>query len=429
MKILYLDCGMGASGDMLTASLAALFPSPEEVEKILNGIGVPRTVYSVGSAVKCGIAGTSVSVLVDGEEESAGAPDHGHGHDHDHDHDHDHEHAHTHDHAHAHAGLADVGHIVSSHLSLPEKVRRDVLTVYGLLAEAESRVHGVPVDSIHFHEVGTLDAVADVAAFCLLLEKLSPDEVVVSPLCTGFGTVKCAHGILPVPAPATAELLKGLPAYAGEIGGELLTPTGAALIRRFATRFGPCPPMKTSGVGYGMGKKDFPAANCVRAFFGEAVTPDAPADGDLPKAVELACNVDDMTAEEIAFAAARLFEGGALDVYTLPAGMKKSRPGTRIVALCSPENADALARLFFAHTSTLGLCRREVFRYVMDRKTEPVDTPEGTVRLKKAEGFGASKEKYEYEDLASLAKARGTGLKEAAAYADGFRKKERPGKR
>ena len=202
-----------------------------------------------------------------------------------------------------------------------------MLAVYNLIAEAESHAHNAPVTEIHFHEVGTMDAVADVTAVCLLMDRLAPEKVVVSPIHVGSGHVHCAHGILPVPAPATAYILRDVPVYGGGVKSELCTPTGAALLRHFATDFGEMPVMKVRAVGYGMGKKDFTAANCVRAMLGDAE--------EQPDVVcKLSCNVDDMTAEAVGFAMERLFEAGALEVYTVSVGMKKSRPGTMICALC-----------------------------------------------------------------------------------------------
>lgn len=306
--------------------------------------------------------------------------------------------------------MQDIEHIVS-HLSLPEAVRRDVLAVYGLIAEAESHAHGKPVTEIHFHEVGTLDAVADVTAVCLLLHRLSPEEIVVSPVHVGAGQVECAHGILPVPAPATAYILRDVPIYGGEIRGELCTPTGAALLKHFATRFGEMPVMRTSAIGYGMGKKDFPAANCVRALLGETAD-------RTDVVLELSCNVDDMTAEEIGFAAERLFEGGAHEVYTVPIMMKKSRPGTLIRVMCKERDKEAMLSLLFRHTTTIGVRETVTHRYVLDRRVETVQTPYGEVRRKDSTGYGVSRSKYEYEDLARIARERGCSLAEARKLAD-----------
>ena len=414
MKTLYLDCGMGAAGDMLTAALLELLPDPDGFVAKLNALGIPGVRFQKEPAVKCGITGTHMSVTVHGLEE--GEEPHGHHHEHHH-HDHDHEHHdehHHHEHGHHHhSGLHDIGHIVRDHLSLPDKVREDVMAVYDLIAQAESHVHGVPVTEIHFHEVGTMDAVADVTAMCLLMNELAPDEVVASPIHVGSGQVKCAHGILPVPAPATAHILKDVPIYGGEIQGELCTPTGAALLKHFAARFGDMPVMKTQAIGYGMGKKDFPRANCVRAMLGET-------EDRTDTVLELSCNVDDMTAEAVGFAMDRLFEGGALEVYTVPIGMKKSRPGTLIRVMCTERDREKILSLLFRHTATIGVRESVMRRYVLDRSIETVQTPYGEVRRKAASGYGVSRAKYEYDDLARIARERNISLGEAKALLEGL---------
>ena len=404
MKTLYLDCGMGAAGDMLTAALLELLPDPDAFLKKLNTLGIPGVSVCREAVTKCGILGTHIRVLVNGEEEeSADVHDHGHPHEHDHMHSHDHEHDHTH--PHHHSGMHEIMHIVGN-LPLSEKVRADVTAVYGLIAEAESHAHGVPVSEIHFHEVGTMDAIADVTAVCMLMEELAPDEVVVSPVHVGSGQVRCAHGILPVPAPATAYILRDAPVYGGSIKGELCTPTGAALLKHFASRFGNMPMMKISSIGYGMGKKDFEAANCVRAMLGEL-------EDRSDVVLELSCNVDDMTAEAVGFAMDRLFEGGALEVYTLPIGMKKSRPGTLIRVMCREKDRDAIVALLFRHTTTIGVRESVTRRFVLDRQVSTVSTPYGDVRYKKSTGYGVTRCKYEYDDLARIAKERNLTLEEA----------------
>lgn len=427
MKILYLDCGMGAAGDMLAGALLELLPDPDAFVQELNALGIPGVAFRRETAEKCGIRGTHLSVTVHGEEEESidCGPGHAHMHDHDHAHEHDHDHAHEHDHDHAHAhshshahghhhhsSLHDIEHIVCGHLPIPERVKQQVMAVYRLIAEAESHAHGVPVTEIHFHEVGTLDAVADITAVCLLMDRLSPDEVVASPVHVGSGQVKCAHGILPVPAPATAYILRDVPIYGGSIRGELCTPTGAALLRYFVTRFGDMPPMRTQAIGYGMGKKDFAAANCVRAMLGE----DAGQGGDW--VWMLACNVDDMTAEAVGFAMERLFDCGALDVYTVPIGMKKSRPGTMLCVLCRPEAKDAVLDCLFRYTTTIGVRELALQRHVLDRRVTTLDTPYGPVRRKEVRGRGAERYKYEYEDLARIAREKGVSLAEAAGLID-----------
>lgn len=264
MKTLYLNCGVGAAGDMLTAALLELMPDKAGAIAELNAIGIPNVVYGYETVTRCGIRGTHMSVKVNGVEESEAMHDHHHDHEHHHDHGHG-----EHHHHHHHTGLHGIEHIVRDHLNLPETVKEDVLAVYGMIAEAESHAHGVPVTEIHFHEVGTMDALADVSAVCLLLHKLAPEQIVASPVCMGSGQVRCAHGILPVPTPATAYLLQGIPAYSGDIKTELCTPTGAALLKRFVSRFGGMPVITTQAIGYGMGTKEFDAANCICAFWGE----------------------------------------------------------------------------------------------------------------------------------------------------------------
>ena len=293
-------------------------------------------------------------------------------------------------------------------MPLPQKVRDDVMAVYGLIAEAESHAHGMPVTEIHFHEVGTMDAIADITMVCLLMDKLSPDEVVVSPVHVGSGQVRCAHGILPVPAPATAHILKDVPIYGGNVTGELCTPTGAALLKHFAIRFGSMPVMRTQGIGYGMGRKDFEAANCVRAILGET-------ESGTDSVLELSCNVDDMSAEQAGFAMERLFGGGALDVYTVPTGMKKSRPGLLIRVLCRERDKEKMLGLIFRHTTTIGVREAKMQRYVLDRKMTAVETPYGTVRRKESAGYGVKRTKYEYEDIAAIAREKGISLEEVAA--------------
>lgn len=298
MKILYLDCGMGAAGDMLSAALLELLPDPDAFVAQVNALGLPGVHVSRERAVKCGITGTRLSVTVHGQEEHS--CDH---HGHDHEHHHEHEHHHDHEHHHHHSGMDGIGHIVQDHLDLPARVKDQVMAVYSLIAQAESQVHGVPVDEVHFHEVGALDAVADITMACMLMDALAPGQVVCSPVRVGTGQVRCAHGLLPVPAPAAALLLQGVPIYGGDIQGELCTPTGAALLKHFVTRFGDMPVMRPCAVGYGCGQKDFPAANCLRAMLGEA-------EDGRDSVVELSCNVDDMTGEELGFAMERLLEGG-----------------------------------------------------------------------------------------------------------------------
>ena len=379
MRTIYLDCGMGAAGDMLTAALLELMPNQDAFVEELNGLGIPGTRFTAEKCEKCGILGTHMKVTVHDKEEDG--------------------------HHHHHGCLADIRGIVSG-LPLPTTVKLDILAVYEEIAQAESHVHGVPVEHIHFHEVGTMDAIADVTAVCLLLHRLAPDKIIVSPVHVGSGQVRCAHGILPVPAPATAYLLRGIPIYGGSIDGELCTPTGAALLKHFATEFGQMPVMKVQAIGYGMGKKDFPRANCVRALLGETEAP-------IDAIVELRCNVDDMTGEAIGFALEQLLGSGALDAFTVPVGMKKSRPGVLITVLCREEKKEAMVHLLLKHTTTLGVREFPCRRYALSRTMEVVNTPFGPVRKKVSSGYGVRREKLEYDDLAKIAKEQNISLAEA----------------
>ena len=237
------------------------------------------------------------------------------------------------------------------------------------------------------------------------MDRLAPDQILASPVHVGSGTVRCAHGILPVPAPATAHILKGVPIYGGAIQGELCTPTGAALLKHYVNRFGDMPILTPEAVGYGMGRKDFPRANCLRAILGTA-------EASSETVLALSCNVDDMTPEQLGFALETALEAGALDAYTVPIGMKKSRPGTLFTLLCREEDGDAMTRLLFRHTTTLGVRRQVLGRSTLDRRITTVDTPLGPVRRKESFGFGVTRQKYEYEDLARLAREQHCSISE-----------------
>ena len=395
MRILYLDCSMGAAGDMLMAALYELLDDKQTFLDTMRGLGLPGIEISAEPAVKCGITGTHMKVLVHGSEEQDALHDHLHEHAHEHSHDHEHHH---------HTDLHEIEHLLS-HLDLPQTVQDDALAVYRRIAEAESKVHGTTVDQIHFHEVGTLDALADVVGVCLLMHLLAPEKVYASSVHVGCGQVKCAHGILPVPAPATALLLSGVPIYGGAIQGELCTPTGAALLTHFVTKFGELPAMQLLKSGYGMGTKDFPAANCVRAMLGEQ---DAPAEEIL----ELSCNLDDCTGEAIGFAMERLLDVGALDVYWTSVGMKKNRPGILLTCMCRPLDREKMVELLFRHTTTLGVRESAFRRYTLSRESKTIQTPDGDIRVKVSTGYGVAREKPEFDDLAKIARETGKSLSE-----------------
>ena len=428
MKTLYFDCGMGAAGDMLSAALLELFDDKQAVLDELNALGIPGVEFKAEVSTKCGINGTHLSVTVSGEEEESAdvhdhehhdhvhAHEHSHEHEHEHHHEHEHEHTHDHDHDHEHghhhhhSSMADIEHIIG-HLQLEDAVRADVIAVYKRIAEAESHAHGMPVSEIHFHEVGTMDAVADITAACLLIRKLAPEKIVASPVHVGAGKVRCAHGVLPVPAPATAHILRDVPIYGGRIQGELCTPTGAALLKHFAAAFGDMPVMRVQRVGYGMGKKDFEVANCVRAMLGET--------GDGADSVyELNCNIDDMTAETIGFAVEKIREAGAVEVFTTAVMMKKNRPGTLLTVLCREAQKETVVQAIFKHTATIGIRETLCRRYVLARTEETVETALGPVRRKMSSGYGVQRAKFEHDDLAAFAEKNGLSLTEVMEKID-----------
>ena len=393
---------MGAAGDMLLASLAELTGDVKACEEKLNSLGIPDVTYDFEKSVKCGIEGTHAHVAVHGVEEDEHMHEHHHEehhHEHvheEHTHSHEHEHGHEHDHHHHHhTHMSDIENIING-LNVSDKVKGDALAVYGLIAEAESKAHGKPITDIHFHEVGTMDAVADIVGVCVLLEQIGADKIVVSPLATGFGQVRCAHGILPVPAPATASIIEGIPTYSGDVEGELLTPTGAALLKHFADCFGTRPVMAIEKTGYGMGRKDFAKANMLRTFIGEA-------DNESDKVVEMKFNVDDMTGEEIGYATGVLMDNGALDVFTTSVYMKKNRPGILFTVLVKLEDKEKFAKIIFENTTTIGIRFNEMERFKLARREEKVMTKYGEVSFKVSEGFGVTKTKPEYDDVKGIA--------------------------
>ena len=403
MRTLYIECKMGAAGDMLMASLYELLEDKQGFLDTMNGLGLPGVRLEAQKSSSCGIAGTYMKVTVHGEEEHEPAEGHDHEHNEDADHGHDstgehsHEHGHDHDHEHHHATPGHIADLING-LKLPEKVKGQARAVYRAIAEAEARAHGCPVGDVHFHEVGALDAVADVTGVCYALYLLKPERIVVSPIHVGSGTVRCAHGVMPVPAPATAALLTGVPIYGGAIQGELCTPTGAALLAHFADSFGEMPLMAVKDTGIGIGTKTFEQANCVRVFLGEEK------EETEDMILELVCNIDDMTPEALAFACTRLMELGALDVYTVAGTMKKGRPGHVLTVLCRPEKEEELARHILTQTTTNGLRVRRCGKYFLAPGMGKVRTRWGDVRVKTAKGYGITHMKPEYEDVAEVAR-------------------------
>ncbi len=400
MRILYLQCGMGASGDMLTSALAGLLTEGERAEflETVNGMGLPGVRTELVPASSLGMAGLGARVTVDGVEE--GHEGHVHGSD-------------QHQHHHVHHSLSDILGVISG-LRLDDEVGRRAAGVYRLIAEAESAAHGRPVGEVHFHEIGAKDAVSDIVSVCLLMKMVGVGRVVSSPVCVGSGNVRTGHGILGVPVPAVAKLLEGVPCFGSAFPGELCTPTGAALIRSFADEFGPMPAMRPLKEGCGVGSRVFPEPNCLRAILGES--------GEAPQAdevLELEANIDDMTPEDLGFARDSLLRAGALDAWLTPIVMKKGRAAEMLSCLCRREDFAAVRDVFFRNTSTLGIRYSAKPRFLLSRRVEERQTSAGTVRVKVSEGFGVRREKAEFDDLAAAAEQTGRSLFELRAEAKG----------
>lgn len=423
MKTIYLECNMGAAGDMLMSALYELCEQKEWFLYKMNGVFAPYgVVLTAESVTKCGIAGTHLHVLVQNTDEGASpktsnaaagniTPEttaHSHE-EHTHETDAQGEQA-THFHNDYPSILAQI-----QSLPLAEEVKEDAAAIYQLIGNAEAKVHNTTLEQIHFHEVGTLDALADVVGCSLLIHLIAPEQILASPVHVGNGFVRCAHGVLPVPAPATAELLKGIPYYTGSITSELCTPTGAAILKYYVSRFFPMPTITTSAVGYGMGTKDFEIANCIRAFLGDTnmdYTEEYSEEGFSgdDTILSISCNIDDMTGEALGLATEILMAAGALDVYTIPVQMKKNRPGILLTCICELEDREKFTGLFFLHTSTRGV-RYQIFeRAKLESTFETRSTSYGDIRIKKSTGYGIKKEKPEFEDLKSVVLKNGCSM-------------------
>ncbi|NLV40616.1 MAG: nickel pincer cofactor biosynthesis protein LarC [Candidatus Hydrogenedentes bacterium] len=381
MKTLYLDCLSGISGDMTVAALLDLGADFGALNAGLASLGVPDFEIFTEKTVKRGMAATRFEVRVA-----------------------------EHDH-HPHRHLRHVLEIIDRG-ALPESVKAGAAKTFRLIAEAEAAVHGTTVEKVHFHEVGAIDSIVDVVGAELCLHLLGVDRVVVSPINTGTGTVRCAHGVMPVPAPATALLLCGVPVY-GDGDGELTTPTGAALAAAWASSFGPLPRMTVEAVGCGAGTRDLPdRANVLRALLGESE--DAPA-GDADTVAVLETLVDDLSGELTAPAVEAALAAGAVDAFLTPVTGKKGRPAFLLTALCPPELRDAVARSLFLNTTTLGVRIREERRTVLRRDWETVSTPYGEVRVKTAALDGERITAHpEFEDCRALAEAAGVPVRRVA---------------
>jgi len=392
MKIAYFDCFSGASGDMLLGALVDSGLELAHLEAELRRLPLPDWSLSAEKTKKKGIAATHVRV-------------------------------HTHEH-HPHRGLSEILRIIEAGRAagIAPRAAERASAIFRRLGEAEAKIHNVSVDSIHFHEVGAVDAVIDIVGASAGFELLGIEDFYASPLNTGSGRVEAAHGVLPVPAPATAELIRGAASYSSGIERELLTPTGAAILTTLVRRFGPLPPMNLAAIGYGAGSADLPQqANVLRMFLGESAATGLACDETV---AVIEASVDDLNPQVYAYFAERALASGALDVSSAPQQMKKGRPGQLITVLAPPGLADSLADLFFRETTTIGVRSWEARRRVLARELVRVDTPYGPVQVKVARSNGRILNAApEFEDCRRIALERSAPLKDVlAAAAAAFQK-------
>jgi len=428
MRIAYLECFSGISGDMFLGALVDAGVSPQLLQDTTAALGVGAKL-ELSRVVRSGISATKVDVWVDGKkdlpreeywakqqaETTASKAEHKHGHAHEHHHEHSHhehsQHEHSKHHDHPHRGLSEIRKIIAA-AAISEPAKKTAIAVFEALGAAEARIHNVPVEHVHFHEVGAVDAMVDIVCAAVGAEALGVDEIVCSPLNVGGGMVKCAHGTFPVPAPATVELLKDVPVYSSGVQAELVTPTGAAIVKTLARRFAEFPEMKIEKSGYGAGSREFAGhPNVVRLVIGEAA-PKLAAKTTSETISVLEANLDDLNPQVFGYVMDRLLEEGALDVFGMPVQMKKNRPGTLLTVLCKPESAGKLAQLIFEETTTLGVRRREEVRQTLARRWENVRTQWGEVRIKIASMNGTvTNYAPEYEDCRRIAAEHHVPLK------------------
>jgi uncharacterized protein (TIGR00299 family) protein len=431
-RVLYFDCFSGISGDMiLGAFLDAGLPF-DDLKRALGSLAMPNFDITAERVLRAGVSATKFSVLEHGHraDEHEHAHAHGHEHEHAHDqghghnHDHGHEHPHTHErHEHRHA---DTREPHETHRTLPEifaLIDQSALSASGRdrakqlfhrLAEAEAAVHQTPIERVHLHEVGALDSIIDIVGAVYALEWTGAERIVCSPLNVGGGMVESAHGLFPVPAPATLRLLGDAPVYGGVVQNELVTPTGALIATSYAASFGPIPPLAIEHVGYGAGTRDNPQTpNVLRILIGKAAD-------RLPidRVVVIECEIDDMNPQLFGSAMDRLYAAGALEVFYVPVQMKKNRPGILLTVVAPPELRTTLSDIVFRETTTIGLRHHEVERDVLQREIVRVDTAVGAVRFKLAWREGRIVNAVpEFEDIQAIARARNLSVKDVQALA------------
>ncbi len=428
-KTLYFDCFSGASGDMVLGALLDLGLPMEALRGALGSLAIDYGGVSSARVLRAGVSATKFHAHAD-EATSDGRQAHDHHH-----HDHHHPDQHQHDgHAQAHAhpddsqapdaarqhrgphehhSLKQIGGYIGRSALSPEGKAR-ALHLFERLARVEAAIHEMPLEQVHLHEVGAVDSIIDIVGAVYGLEWLGATSVMSSPLNVGSGTVECAHGTFPVPAPATAQLLSGVPVYAGAISKELVTPTGALIVTDYASSFGPLPAMRVSGIGYGAGTRDFKGnPNVLRLFVG-----DAESMAPVEQIVTIECEIDDMNPQLFGPLMDRLAEAGALDVFYSAVQMKKNRPGTLVTVIVHPERREAIAGVLFAETTTIGVRYQEMRRERLDREIRSIDTPLGPIRFKVATRDGrVLNAAAEFDDCVRVAAAHQLPIKDVQAMA------------
>ena len=414
-RILYLDCFSGASGDMIVGGLIDAGVSFTEVEAVVKSLDLDGVRVSCDRVDRSGIGAAKFRVIDSvaiGNDLTGSDVSHDHVHNHDHDHSHDHSHSHDHDHSHhQHRGLSEITEIVKrSELSSESQLR--AVSLFRRLAEIEAGIHQMPIEEVHLHEVGAVDSIVDIVGAVRAFELLDVDQVIASPMNVGSGTVRCAHGELPVPAPATAKLLVDAPIYSKGPAVELVTPTGALLVTEYADGYGVVPPMRITEIGYGAGDRDFKGRpNVIRAFVGETTGV-----SEADRVVVLECQIDDMNPQIYGVLMERLTAAGALDVFYAPIQMKKNRPATSVTVIARPRDREALTTLLFIESTTIGVRVSEMDRSTLDREIVSIDSPFGMVRVKVARRNGTVLNVApEFDDCARIAQERGRSVKEIQA--------------
>jgi uncharacterized protein (TIGR00299 family) protein len=414
MKILYYDCFAGISGDMNLGAMLDLGIEADYLKNELSKLPLNGYTLQVTRDIRKGISGTRVNVMID--EQRLLIADHGHTHDHEHGHQHDHEHFHDHEHPHTnlqahhqekkphHNSFAEIKQLILSS-KLNDAIKDTSLAIFVRVAEAEAKIHNLPVGEVHFHEVGAVDSIVDIVGAAICLDKLGVDVVYCSTVELGGGSVRCTHGIYPVPAPATAEIVKHMPVRTGTVNYEATTPTGAAILAACVNEFTDKAEFSIVRTGYGIGARDGEIPNVLRVFLCESVDRK---DTDKESSFIVECNIDDMNPEFYDYITDSLFTAGAKDVYITPIIMKKSRPAVKLSVLCTTDAEARINEVLFRETSTIGVRKYQVDKTVLDRIIETISTPLGDVRVKSAFYKGVCiKSKPEYDDCNKIAREKG----------------------